>query len=242
MKNKVINVVLWIAFLLAMAASIQHLASTFGTAEQAGAQWLGWIPAVAVDAGLAALAYTIQQRKRAKRPTKILWGGVVGFAIISALANLYHALAVEAVANLAIRAVLDSWGTLIAKAILLSATLPAMYIFLGEIVSGDDSLTADKLAKQAEREQTRLDKQAETERLVAEREAAEAKRLAAETERLLLEAKQIEGAREQVPAESEILAFLCEDCGRSFRSVNARNAHKCESKATSNGKARVGEG
>src|SRR5512133_3189220 len=57
-KSGIIYAVLWLAFILAMIASIQHLASTFGTAEQPSLQWLGWIPAVAVDAGLAALAYS----------------------------------------------------------------------------------------------------------------------------------------------------------------------------------------
>ena len=233
-KTGIINIVLWIAFILAMASSIQHLASTFGTTEQPGREWLGWIPAVAVDAGLAALAYTIQQRKKAKRPTAILWGGVAGFAIISALANLYHALAVEAVANAVIGSFLTSLGVQIAKAVILSASLPIMYIFLGEIVSGDDAAVAKASEQAAEREQARADREARRSELEADRALAEEKRKMLEAETAALMARQAE--TEAAPSEfrveaSEPLVVACDNCGRNFRSINARNAHKCESRA-----------
>lgn len=223
MKNKIIEIVLWLAFILAMGASVQHLAWTFGTVERPGFEWLGWIPAIAVDAGLASLAYTIQQRKRAKKPVVILWCGVIGFALVSAGANFYHALAVEGFA-------LVATPIMIAKAVVLSATLPVAYIFLGEIISGDDATAADRAAKQSEREQRRLD-------LQAEREAKEAARLLLEAEneqkRLALDVA--------VPVESEPMPIVCGACGRSFRSVNARNAHKCEVKIGSNGKAHAAQ-
>lgn len=228
MKTKIINGVLWVAFVLAMVASIQHLASTFATAERAGSEWLGWVPAVAVDAGLAALAYTIQQRKKVGRPTAILWGGVVGFALISALANLYHALAIEAVANAAIASFLESWGVLIAKALLLSATLPAMYIFLGEIVSGDDAAAAADAATAAAKAIAKAEREQRREDLKAERETLEAKRLLldAENERERLALQQAQAA--QPVARSENSGATCPVCLRSFRSVNAMNAHKCK--------------
>lgn len=215
-KSKIINGALWLALLLTMAASIQHLAWVFGTVEQPGREWLGWIPAVAVDAGLAALAYTIQQRKRAKRPTAILWVGVAGFALISALANLYHALAVEGV-------VLATTWALYAKAFILSATLPAMYVFLGEIISGDDATAAEREAKQAEREQAK----AEREQARADREARTRE---LEAERLLLEAQRAQEQPAAAAETSETQSVTCANCGRSFRSINARNAHKCEGK------------
>jgi hypothetical protein len=209
-KIRAINYVLWLAFILAMAASIRHLAWTFGTVEHPGWEWFGWVPAIAIDTGLAALAYTIQQRKRAKRSVAILWGGVAGFAAVSALANLYHALAVEEVA------VFAGW-IVYAKAIVLSATLPVAYIFLGEIISGDDATVAERSERQSEREQARADRIARTSELVAERERDEAARL-------LLEA----GRSETEPMQAVALAVACESCGRTFRSINARNAHKCE--------------
>ena len=219
-KTKAINYVLWLALILAMGASIQHLAWTFGTVERPGWGALGWIPAIAVDTGLAALAYTIQQRKRAKRPVAILWGGVVGFAVVSALANLYHALAVEGVA-------VDTGWIVYAKALVLSATLPVAYIFLGEIISGDDANVADKIEDQAKREQAKAEREQRREDLRTERETAEAKRFLLEAELALEKAKQ----SEPEPAQSEPEAITCLNCGRSFRSVNARNAHKCETSA-----------
>jgi len=204
LKNKLIGWVLWLAMILTMVASIQHLAWVFGTVERPGYQSLGWIPAIAVDAGLVALAYSIRQRSRAKRSTKVLWAGIVGFAIISALANFYYALSVEGVAI--------ATGVIVyAKALVLSATLPAMYIFLGEIVSGDDANAADRLAKQAEREQRRAD-------LAAERDAAEAKRLLLEAER-----KQTEQAQATDEQPEKRTCPACSD-GKLY-TQNGLNAH-----------------
>jgi hypothetical protein len=59
--------------------------------------------------------------------------------------------------------------------------------------------------------------------LEAEAAALKAKAEAEAAERAALEAP-------LVVAQSEPAAVTCEDCGRSFRSVNARNAHKCEGK------------
>jgi signal transduction histidine kinase len=235
-KAKGINGVLWLAFVLAMAASISHLAWTFGTVERPGWEALGWIPAVAVDAGLAALAYTIQQRKRANKRTAGLWVGVVGFAVVSALANLYHALAVEAVANPVIHSLITSLVIQGAKALVLSATLPIMYIFLGEIVSGDDATAAERERRQAERASAQAEREQRRADLQAEREAAEAKARLLEAE---IEAKRLAEPPAEQPQseqESEPEQVVCADCGRSFRSINARNAHKCESK---NGKVEV---
>lgn len=227
-KTGIINYVLWMAFVLAMLSSVQHIAWTFGTVEQPGREWLGWIPAVAVDAGLAALAYTIQQRRKAKRPVVILWAGVAIFALISALANMYHALVVESggITSLAAIGAIDP--LLIAKAVFLSATLPALVVYLSEIVSGDDAAVAkasedeaNRQRRKEEREQDRADKITAAELLKAEKEATEAKAR-------LLEAERKQTESEAATAESETKSVMCDACGRSFRSINARNAHKCE--------------
>lgn len=270
-KTKFINYVLWAAFILALASSVQHIAWTFGTVEQPGREWLGWLPALAVDAGMAALAYAIQQRRKAKRSVVAPWIGVVIFAMISALANFFHALTVESggITTLAAIGAIDP--LLIAKAAFLSATLPALVVYLSEIVSSDDAVTARASETAAEREQAkakrdqdRADKAAAADLLKAETAALEAKRLLleaeaaalktkAEAEERALEAKAKAEASEKARAEaeaaavttalqpavvapvlvSETVAFPCADCGRLFRSVNARNAHKCESKRTS---------
>lgn len=153
-KRHLVGATLWAAYLLTMAASISHLAWTFNTLEPAGNTWAGWASAVAVDAGLAALAYAIQQRRRAKRSVRALWGGVVVLAAVSAYANTLHALSVA--------------PTELVRALVLSAILPVIVVYLGEIISADDAAAADaadaaalREARRMEREQMRLEAQAE---------------------------------------------------------------------------------
>lgn len=145
MKNRLINTTLWLAYLLALAASLGHVAATFNRFERPDAQYGGWLAAVAVDLGLAALAYAIQQRKRARRSVRSLWAGVMIFAAISGYANVLHALSVSPATPFA--------------AIAFSATLPGLVVLLGEIVSSDDAAQADAI----EREQRRLERLSERE-------------------------------------------------------------------------------
>jgi len=205
-RLRIINLALWLAFFLAMIASITHLAWTFGTLESSA--WLGWIPAVAVDAGLAALAYAIQQRKRAKRPTRSLWLGVALFAMISALANLYHALAIESGGNATLSALQSLDILQFAKALVLSATLPALVVYLGEIVSGDDVAAAKASEAEADRERARAERE-------QRRADLEAQRLADEAQARLLEAQRAE------PVQN----LIC-SCGYIAKNQHALNAHK----------------
>lgn len=194
-KHNAFGLVLWASYILTMAASIGHLAWTFGTLEPAGSEWAGWLPALAVDAGLAALAYAIQQRKRAGRSAWSLWLGVAVFAGISAYANTLHALSV-APAELG-------------KALVLSAVLPLLVVYLGEIISADDAAAADA----AERERLRAERAQLAARAKAEREAAEAERAQAAQP----------AAQSEPPA--PVSAALCEFCEREFANTNALNAH-----------------
>lgn len=144
MKSR-FSLVLWASYVLTMAASIGHLAWTFGTLEPPGFQRAGWLPALAVDAGLGALAYAIQQRRRAGRRALSLWGGVAVFTAVSGYANFKHAAAGGA-----------AWW----DALTLSAILPLLVVYLGEIISSDDAAAADAAARELarqERAQARLD-------------------------------------------------------------------------------------
>lgn len=141
MKQRVADVVLWLAFGLALAASVSHLAWAFGELEFARTRWMGWPAAVAVDAGLAALAYSIQQRRRAGRGAGVLWLGVIGFSFISAFANLEHALAVVTANGVTLATFGAADAFVLLKAVLLSATLPLLVVYLGEVVSSDDNAT-----------------------------------------------------------------------------------------------------
>jgi hypothetical protein len=153
-KSKIANVVLWAAYLLALAASMGHVAWAFGTLEFAGSEWVGWLAALAVDAGLAALAYGVQQRKRARRTARDLWAGVLLFAGISAFANVLHALTAltGSAVTLATFGAVDALA--FAKAVTLSASLPLLVVYLGEIVSSDDA----QAASDAERERQRAER------------------------------------------------------------------------------------
>lgn len=216
MKTKLIGWVLWAAFILAMTASIQHLAWVFGTVERAGYEWLGWIPAVAVDAGLAALAYTIQQRRKNKVSTAVLWGGVAGFAVVSGLANFVHALAVEGIA-------LNTGVFVYIKAGVLSATLPVAYIFLGEIISNDD---AHASAKAEQEEQRRINREEREQRRQERETENEAKRLEIEQRKI-----EIEQQRQQeiatVQQEETTKERTCIKCGSTFKNRQAYAAHGC---------------
>lgn len=163
MKNykrpQLINGVLWLAFVLALISSIKHLAWAFGTLEFPGWEWTGWISAVAVDAGLGALAYMIQQRKKAHRSAAALWWGVAFFSSISALANFYHALSVESGGTAALSSLFSLDWLAVAKAVALSATLPAMVVYIGEIVSGDDAAVAQAAERAAAREALRIERE-----------------------------------------------------------------------------------
>ena len=194
MKSK-FSLILWASYILTMAASIGHLAWTFGTLEPAWSEWAGWLPALAVDAGLAALAYAIQQRKRAGRRAWSLWLGVAVFAGISAYANTLHALSVAP-------------GELV-KALLLSAVLPLLVVYLGEIISSDDAAAAEA----AERERVR----------------AERAQMRADAAHERAQAAQMPDPSPQAAAQSEPLApasaALCEHCEREFATSNALSAH-----------------
>ncbi len=172
-KFKMVNFILWLAYILALASSVNHLAWAFGKLEFT--PWVGWIPALAVDFGLAALAYAIQQRKRARRQTRMLWYGVIAFSAISAFANLLHAIAVVSAAdtNITWETIKAVDGLTLTKAIILSASLPLLVVYLGEIVSSDDA-DAAKAAEREQRRQERAEEAATPEAAVIRAEARKA--------------------------------------------------------------------
>lgn len=198
MKQRILSLALWAAYLLALGSSISHVAWTFNTLEQPGHEWAGWLAALAVDCGLAALAYAIQQRKRAGRNTRGLWAGVLAFAAISAYANALHAL------NL---------SSDVFTAVVLSSVLPLMVVYLGEVVSSDDNAALER----AERERQRLERERQR------AEVAEAKRLAeAEAQQRV----QSEARAVQAVAVATIERWPCDHCEFTATSRNALNAHK----------------
>jgi hypothetical protein len=142
---------LWLALVLALAGSLKHLAAIFAGID--GNIPMGWLQAVAIDAGLFALAYSIKARKVAKRSVKPLWFGVTLFTGISIYGNLAYGL-------LATGGNLPGWIAA-SRPYVLAASLPVLVLFLSELLS-DDRQHAAKIAeleaKQAAR-QTAKDEQ-----------------------------------------------------------------------------------
>ena len=197
--RKILGASLWATFILALVSSMSHVAWTFSTLERPGQEWAGLLAALAVDCGLASLAYAIQQRRRVKgRSTLSLWVGVIALTFISAYANVLHALSVS--------------GDLL-KAITLSVTLPLLVVYMGEIVSSDDAAAAER----AERELAKAEAK-------AERELAKQERIEAERLRAVAELERTEADR--LRTESAGIRFACETCPLTFASQNALNAHR----------------
>lgn len=205
---------LWLAYFLALFASVTHVAWAFSLLEEPGWEIVGWFAAVAIDVGLAALAYGIQQRKRAGRRARDLWAGVVFFAFISAFANVLHAVAIETGKTV----VWETFNTLdpltFLRAIFFSASLPALVIYLSEIVSADDArkaqATIDEMEK-ARKTTERSERRAEQARIKAQAKA-EAE-LKAKTER---------AESEQAALDS---AFKCAGCDRTFPAQQGLAGH-----------------
>lgn len=207
MKKTFSNLALWLTFLLALISSMSHVAWTFSTLERPGQEWAGWLAAIAVDCGLASLAYAIQQRRRLnRRSTMSLWAGVIVLTSISAYANVIHALSVS--------------GDLF-RAVILSVTLPLLVVYMGEIVSSNDVAEAERI----EREIAKVEAK-------AERELAKQERLEAERQRELADAERLRAEQERTEAAG--IRYSCEQCPQTFASQNALNAHR---RAHANGHA-----
>jgi hypothetical protein len=56
-----VEYLLWLSLVLALAGSLKHLAGIFASID--GNTVMGWLQAIAIDAGLFALAYSIRSVK-----------------------------------------------------------------------------------------------------------------------------------------------------------------------------------
>jgi len=134
---------LWLALILALGGSLKHLASVFASVDSN--TFLGWVQAVAIDAGVFALAYQIRIRRKERHSTKRLWLGVFAFTGISVYGNLAYGL--QALNNS-----LPGWISA-TKPVVLAATLPLLVLFLAELL-GDDREHAKELAQPAQQKRT----------------------------------------------------------------------------------------
>jgi hypothetical protein len=139
-----VEYLLWLSLVLALAGALKHLAGIFASID--GNVILGWLQAIAIDAGLFALAYSIRVRKVAKRSVKPLWIGVTVFTGISVYGNLSYGL-------LAIDGNLPMW-IVASKPYILAASLPVLVLFLSELLS-DDRQHASEVAEREARKVTK---------------------------------------------------------------------------------------
>jgi hypothetical protein len=147
-----IQALLWLALVLALVGSLRHVAWGFSTLES-GDLVAGYVQAVAVDLGLFALAIGIQQRRRQRRGTGVLWIGVLLFAGLSTYANLLHGVMFKSDIDLSrwtSNVTIMSWLDFL-RPVLLSGVLPLLVVYLSEIAGSDASYQLDLDAKQRKR-------------------------------------------------------------------------------------------
>lgn len=146
-----IRSLLYLALVLALGASLGHVAYAFATVND-GSMITGYMSAVAIDIGLLALAAGINIRKANNRPVRWLWVGVILFSLISVFANW-----LAGISHLTpIDADVGSFGRWLVslRPILLSGVLPLLVIYLSEIVSSDyqnDQVVAQRQAQKEAR-------------------------------------------------------------------------------------------
>jgi hypothetical protein len=84
-----LNIGLWAVKFAVLFTSARHVAEAFLSLERVGthAMW-GWIPALATDGGLLFMAWKLKSDSK----SKVLWGGFLWFLIMSAFAQIDHAI------------------------------------------------------------------------------------------------------------------------------------------------------
>jgi hypothetical protein len=137
---------MWLALVLALVGSLRHVAWGFASLEN-GDIVAGYVQAVAIDIGLLALALGIQQRKRQRRSTLVLWAGVAVFSGVSSYANLLHGLTHQTPLGL------SGYKWLVAlRPVLLSGVLPLLVLYLAEVTGNDVNYDVKQAERQAKKE------------------------------------------------------------------------------------------
>jgi len=136
-----VHFLLWLALALALAGSLRHLAATYASIDNN--HFFGVVQAIAIDCGLFALAFSIRQRKTAKRTIKPLWVGLVIFTGISIYGNLSFGL-------FATTGTLPVWIA-VSRPYVLAGSLPILVLFLSELLSDDRQHAQKEAAKEAKR-------------------------------------------------------------------------------------------
>lgn len=143
MKKPIISSQTFLRFSLifVLIGSLRHVAWGFSTLENSGSWSLFWgyFQAIAIDLVVIALAYGIEQRKKATLPTGWYWVGIVGFVLVSTYANLLYGLVFS------IKVIpskdwpqLGLWMVNL-KPFVLSGVLPIMLVYISHITAGSQA-------------------------------------------------------------------------------------------------------
>lgn len=131
------------ALIFVLIGSLRHVAWGFSTLENSGSWSLFWgyFQAIAIDLVVIALAYGIEQRKKATLPTGWYWVGIVGFVLVSTYANLLYGLVFSVdVQQSRDWPRLSLWMVYL-KPFVLSGVLPIMLVYISHITAGSQVTT-----------------------------------------------------------------------------------------------------
>ncbi len=150
-RVKPTRILLNLSLVLALGASLGHVAFAFSSVN-GGSLWAGYMSAIALDVGLISLAIGIKSRKAEGRSLAMLWLGVIGFTTISIYANWLSGISHLVDLEVSVSGI-GVWLVWL-RPILLSGVIPAMAVYLSEIVSGDHETDA-KIAQKEERKRVK---------------------------------------------------------------------------------------
>lgn len=129
------------ALIFVLIGSLRHVAWSYSTLENSGSWALAWgyWQAIAIDLVVVALAYGIEQRKKATLPTGWYWVGIVGFVLVSTYANLLYGLVFSVdVQQSRDWPRLSLWMVYL-KPFVLSGVLPIMLVYISHITAGSQA-------------------------------------------------------------------------------------------------------
>lgn len=172
-KRLFIQALLWLALLLAMGASLSHVAYSFNRFETTQHQAVGWLAAMGVDLGLVCLAIGIQYGRQAQRNTLTLWAALLFVTAISVLANVSHGVHVVTGDHLSTASFASFDMIETATMLLLAGCLPVLVFALTEVAASGTETALEAIQKETRKLDKRAARDVSTTGFDATPEAAE---------------------------------------------------------------------
>lgn len=150
-KQLFVQALLWLALLLAMGASLTHVAYSFNRFEAVDYQAVGWLAAIGVDLGLVCLAIGVQRYRLVGRRTGTLWAALFFVTLISVLANVGHGTHVATGAHLSAMSFASFDWLETATMLLLAGCLPVLVFALTEVAAGGTGAALEAIQKETKK-------------------------------------------------------------------------------------------